>query len=140
MSKPIIETYYHDGDGYNPFFIRDHWQVAQLNYLPELGMQAIKKMEMHAATDEIFVLIKGTAILILGIKEENEFSFELTKMKIGVTYNIPIGAWHGIAMSPDAEVIIVEKSNTHLEDVTYHNLSLEEQGKLNEAITVLLEN
>ena len=140
MSKSIIETYYHEGEGYNPFFIRDNWQVAQLNYLPELGMQAIKKMEMHAATDEIFILIKGTAILILGTKASDEFNFELLKMKIGVTYNIPINAWHGIAMNMDTEVIIVEKSNTHLQDVSYQNLSQEEQKKLNEAIALLLEN
>lgn len=140
MSNLIIETYYHDGEGYNPFFIRDHWQVAQLNYLPELGMQAIKKMEMHVATDEIFILTKGTAILILGTKDSDEFNFELLKMKIGVTYNIPVNAWHGIAMNLDAEIIIVEKSNTHLEDVAYQNLSFAEQKKLNEAITLLLEN
>jgi mannose-6-phosphate isomerase-like protein (cupin superfamily) len=138
MSKSIIETYYHDGEGYNPFFIRDHWQVAQLNYLPELGMQSIKKMEMHISTDEIFILIKGTAVLILGIENREGFNFELVKMKIGVTYNIPIRAWHGIAMDTDAEIIIVEKSNTHLGDVTYQNLSQEEQKKLNEAITRLL--
>lgn len=140
MSKPIIETYYHEGEGYNPFFITDNWQVAQLNYLPELGMQAIKKMEMHAATDEVFILTKGTAILILGIREGDEFRFELLKMKTGVTYNIPISTWHGIAMNRDAEVIIVEKSNTHLGDVIYQNLSQVEQKRLNEAITVLLEN
>lgn len=137
MNKSAIETYYHEGEGYNPFFITDHWQVAQLNYLPELGMQAIKKMEMHAATDEIFILTKGTAILIIGIKEKDEFNFELVKMKIGVTYNIPINAWHGIAMHTDAEVIIVEKSNTHLGDVSYQNLSTAEQEKLNKAIQEL---
>ena len=130
MSKSIIETYYHEGEGYNPFFIRDNWQVAQLNYLPELGMQAIKKMEMHAATDEIFILIKGTAILILGIKKGDEFR---------VTYNIPISTWHGIAMNMDTEVIIVEKSNTHLEDVIYQDLLEVEQVKLNKAIRILLE-
>ncbi|AOW10596.1 cupin domain-containing protein [Flavobacterium gilvum] len=138
MNKSAIETYYHDGDGYNPFFITNHWQVAQLNYLPELGMQAINKLEMHAATDEIFILIKGTAILILECKEEDELSFELTKMKVGVTYNIPLKVWHAIALDTDAEIIIVEKSNTHLEDVTYKNLSLAEQEKLNKAIRELL--
>lgn len=139
MSTSVIETYYHDGDGYNPFFIKDHWQVAQLNYLPELGMQAISKMEMHTATDEIFILIKGTAVLIVGIKEENEFRFELLNLKIGVTYNMPANAWHGIALNPDTEMILVEKSNTHLNDVTYQHLSPKEQEKLNEAIRELLQ-
>lgn len=140
MNKSAIETYYHEGEGYNPFFITDHWQVAQLNYLPELGLQAIKKMEVHTATDEIFVLIKGTAVLILEIKGGDELRFELVKMKVGVTYNIPSKVWHAIALDTDAEIIIVEKSNTHLEDVTYQDLSLKEQEKLNKAIRELLQN
>ncbi len=31
----MIEVYYHEKEGYNhPFFIREGWQVAQLNYQP----------------------------------------------------------------------------------------------------------
>lgn len=30
----MIEVYYHEKEGYNPFFIREGWQIAQLNYQP----------------------------------------------------------------------------------------------------------
>jgi len=88
MKNKLIETYYYEGIGYNPFFIRDNWQVAQLNFMPEQGLDSIRKMDMHLQTDEIFVLTKGTAVLIGAVLEKEEFKFELIKMKVGVTYKL----------------------------------------------------
>nr|WP_197718651.1 hypothetical protein [Pedobacter schmidteae] len=139
MNQIIVETYHHKGAGYNPFFITDNWQVAQLNYMPELGFQSIEKLEKHMETDEIFILTKGTAVLIAGIETPAEFQFELIKMEHGATYNIPVNAWHNIAMSVDAEVIIVEKSNTHLGDFVYRPLGKTEQDNLVRAISSLLQ-
>ena len=139
MENKLIETYYHEGIGYNPFIIRDNWQVAQLNFMPEQGLDSIRKMDMHLETDEIFVLTKGTAVLIGAVLEKEEFKFELVKMKIGVTYNIPVNLWHNIAIDQDAEVIIVEKSNTHLGDFVYRELSKKERDYLNNAMQKLLK-
>jgi hypothetical protein len=138
MNNEIIETYYHQEDGYNPFFIKDNWQVAQLNYMPEQGLHAIKKVDMHLLTDEVFILTRGTAVLIAATEENQEFSFQFKKMKPGVTYNIPVNAWHNIAMDIDAEIIIVEKSNTHLSDFVYRELSAKDQDFIIKAITRLL--
>ncbi|WP_316838202.1 hypothetical protein [Pedobacter nutrimenti] len=134
----IIETYHHKGGGYNPFFIKDNWQVAQLNYMPELGFRSIEKLEKHMETDEIFILTKGIALLIIGLETATELQFQLTKMEPGVTYNVPVNAWHNIAMSTDAEVIIVEKSNTHLGDFIYRHLDKTEQENLVKKISSLL--
>lgn len=139
MSSPLIETYYHEGDGYNPFFIKENWQVAQLNFMNEQGLYAIKKMDMHMETDEVFVLTKGTAVLIAAVLEDEKFSFELIKMEAGITYNIKANLWHNIAMDTDAQAIIVEKSNTHLGDFIFRSLSVEEQSILNDAIHLLLQ-
>lgn len=138
MKKHLIETYYHKGAGYNPFFIKDTWQVAQLNFTDEQGLYSLKKMDKHLQTDEVFVLIKGTAVLIGANLENEEFDFQLEKMKIGVTYNIPVNLWHNIAMDKDAEVIIIEKSNTHLGDFVYKELSKKDSESLQNAIRNLL--
>lgn len=124
--KPI-EVYTHKAEGYNPFVIRDGWQVAQLNYTAAQGLKAITQMEVHSRTDEVFILMKGTAILILGEPREGGFVFVCTPMIGGITYNIPANTWHNIAMDEIAQVIIVEKSDTHLNDVNYKTLSEEEQ-------------
>ena len=39
----MIETYFHSGEGYNPFLVREGWQVAQLNYLPGHGFDEIEQ-------------------------------------------------------------------------------------------------
>jgi hypothetical protein len=137
----LIETYSHNGDGYNPFFIREGWQVAQLNYLEEQDPEKITKIDKHLLTDEVFILLKGNAVLIAAAIEENDsLTFECIKMIPGITYNIPVKTWHNIAMDRDASIIIVEKNNTHLSDFVYRNLNNNERAQLKQMILETLEN
>ena len=129
----MIEKYIHNGIGYNPVFIREGWQVAKLNPLPGHGLDEIEKVEVHNATDEIFILIQGTAVLIAANIEE-EIQFETQRMQPGVIYNIPKQQWHNIAMEKGAELIIVENDNTHLHDCMYKYLNQKQQDELKELI------
>lgn len=106
--------------------------------MPELGFENIERLEMHAETDEVFILTKGTAVLIAGIEINGEFQFELMNMELGLTCNVPVHTWHSIAMSTDAALVIVEKSNTHLVDVAYRALSNAEKENLDKAIQTSL--
>lgn len=119
----MIETYSHAGEGYNPFIIRDGWQVAQLNYIPGHGFDDIDRIEIHRDTDEVFILLRGHAVLVVARPEEEGVTFYAEKMKSGITYNIPAGTWHNIAMDADVEIIIVEKSGTHNQDCAFQELS-----------------
>ncbi len=60
----LIEKYRESKDGYHPFLIREGWQVAQLNYMDELKIGNIGKLDVHNHTDEVFILLKGKAVLI----------------------------------------------------------------------------
>jgi len=128
--SPMIETYVHRGKGYNPFLIRDGWQVAQLNYMPEQRASAIHKVDRHLATDEVFILSKGKSVLIAAKESANGLRFKIVRMKPGVTYNIHRMMWHNIAMLRGDQVMIVEKSNTHLGDFEYRPLGAEEERDL----------
>ena len=123
----LIETYFHAGPGYEPFLVRAGWQVAQLNFFPEQRAAHINRVERHAHTDEVFVLCQGGAILVAAEEGAAGLRFEAVRMKPGVTYNIPTGVWHNIAMMPDDLVIIVEKDNTHRTDVEYRSFTRREQ-------------
>lgn len=136
----LIEKYRHAGTGYNPFLINRGWQVAQLNYMTEQDLLNIDKMDRHLLTDEVFVLLKGNAILIAASLSNETFEFEYTRMEEGVTYNIPKTVWHNIAMTPGAEVIIIEKDNTHLGDFEYQPLSERERQELRKKVTELNNN
>lgn len=130
MAAMSIETYFHKGEGYNPFLIREGWQVAQLNHVATHGLNDIVDVERHANTDEVFILFKGKAVLISASFDTAELKFEYLAMKQGVTYNVPAGLWHNIAMSRDCQIMIIEKDNTHNNDVEHKTLS---QKQLQEA-------
>lgn len=130
----LIEEYKHSKEGYKPYLIGPKWQVAQLNYQPDLAPGAIKKVDIHYQTDETFLLMAGQAVLIAAEIQQNRIAFEVINMKPKVIYNIPRGCWHNIALSRDAEVSITEDANTHLGDYKFHYLNEKEQKELYELI------
>lgn len=119
----MIEKYYHNGKGYNPYLIRDGWQVAQLNYVEQHGLDDMNTLEVHNETDEVFILFEGVGVLVAADIHDNQVTYELVNMQKGVSYNIPAGKWHNIGMDKSAKMIIVEKSGTHLKDCTLLELN-----------------
>lgn len=109
--------------GYHPFIIEDGWQLAKLNYTEEQHINNISHLDVHLETDEVFVAIAGKAVLIAAEIVNNEPQFELEPMTINQIYNIPKGVWHNIAMEEGSEVLIAEKSNTHIADFEHLALS-----------------
>lgn len=126
----LIESYRATESGYHPFLIRDGWQVAQLNYIEEQDIDQIHKLDVHHLTDEVFVLLKGTAVLITADLKDSEPEFEVILMKPGITYNIPMETWHNIAMTPGCEVLIVERSNTHVSDFDFYELNEDQEKRM----------
>lgn len=126
----LIEQYQISENGYHPFLIRDGWQVAQLNYTPEQEIGNIEKLDIHHLTDEVFILLKGNAVLIGAEINGNDVNFKVELMLPHITYNIPVDTWHNIAMSKDCEIIIVEKSNTHKGDFEFFQLSEEKKQEM----------
>ncbi|WP_431213410.1 hypothetical protein ACQ86N_00225 [Puia sp. P3] len=136
----MIETYEFKGEGYDPFLIREGWQVAQLNHMEAQDLEGIVKIDKHLLTDEVFVLVRGTAVLIAATANEaGAVAFTCVRMQQGITYNIPANTWHNIAMDRDASVIIVERNDTHLGDYVHMPLTAGEQGRLKKAIMTVLE-
>ena len=134
----MIETYHITENGYHPFLIREGWQVAQLNYMPEQHIDNITKLDVHHQTDEVFILLKGTAVLIAATYDDGEVDFELELMRPYVTYNIPEGTWHNIAMSEGCETLIVERSNTHVSDYAHFTLNDAQINELSSKVKALL--
>ncbi len=134
--KMLIEEYTHTGIGYNPFLIRDSWQVAQLNHVDGQGFEDIEKIDVHLNTDEVFILLNGQAILIAAEKNGDQLSFRMVNMKEGITYNIPKMTWHNIAMSQDAQVIIIENADTHLGDFEYYYINTEQKKEMYREIKI----
>lgn len=130
----LIETYRHSAPGYDPTFISDGWQAAFLNYAPAEALESIVKLDIHHLTDEVFVLLEGHAVLIAAAITGGAVQYDLQDMVPGVIYNIPRETWHKIAMQEGSRVCIVEKSETHVSDFEFYDLSAREQRQLQEAV------
>lgn len=134
----LIDIYDADKAGYTPFLICGKWQAAFLNYAPEEALESIVKLDVHHRTDEVFVLLDGRAALIAARIDGRGVSFEAVAMEPLRAYNIRRGVWHKIAMLPGSRTLIVENSNTHLDDFEFHDLTGEQIEALRATVRKVL--
>lgn len=130
IDESLIEIRSYQGEGYQPLITFASWRVAVLNYLDELHPSNITDMERHLQTDEVFVLVNGRGVLLLGgngSKVEGPTDIE---MEIGTAYNIRMNTWHSILLSPDASVLIVENSDTGKENSEYCGINSEMHNQI----------
>ena len=111
-----IKTY--DGPGYKEQLDYNGWRVAIANYKPELERDKLTFLERHLETDEVFILIEGTAGLL--VREE----LEECPMEMGKLYNITCGTWHRIFMKPGAKVVIIENTDTGPHNTEYKKITI----------------
>ncbi len=104
-----------NGNGYDRTHIFKSWCVAFLTQDDEIKNNTY--MERHLETDEVFVLLKGSAVLYIG-EEREPVNLEMYKI-----YNVTAGTWHSIECSEDASVLIVENSDTVKENSEYKQLN-----------------
>lgn len=112
IDENMIQIREYRGEGYRPLMSFGGWRVAVLNYLDEIHPARIADMERHLETDEVFILLRGKVILIVGGnggQATELIPYEMVNEKI---YNIRAGVWHTVLLSPDASVLIVENSDT----------------------------
>ena len=79
-----------------------------------IAKEKFDKLERHLLTDEVFVLLSGSAELVIGLDMKH------IPLETGKIYNVKKGAWHNILIEKDAKVLIVENHNTGLENTEYH--------------------
>lgn len=112
ISESLLEIRQYEGDGYRPIIDYGSWRVALLRYHPELEPHAIKNMQRHDETDEVFVLLSGGCILFLGEGGDEIGTVHAVEMQPLKAYNIKKGVWHTHTLDRDATVLIVENKDT----------------------------
>jgi ureidoglycolate hydrolase len=138
MDKNILEIMDFTGEGYKPLVDYGTWRVAFLRYIDELHPARIKEMERHTLTDEVFVLLSGKAVLLLGGRGIKVPLIHPQILDFGKIYNVKQNVWHSILLSLDATVLIVENRNTGRDNSEYCQLS-EVQRVLIKKAAVLLD-
>jgi ureidoglycolate hydrolase len=128
MDEQLLEIREFIAPGYQPVIDFGSWRVAILNYLDEIHPERIDKLERHNETDEVFVLIKGMAILFIGEGANSIESIHSQVLEPGKIYNVKQSVWHTAVLSRDGSVLIVENRNTGRENSDYQLLSQEQKN------------
>ncbi len=95
------------GKGFNVVFKSDSWQIACITYSYQYSKEGFNHLKRHLTTDEVFVLIKGNAVLHT-MENEKLVSETLTKEKLYCVYK---NTWHYLEISEDAKLVVMENSD-----------------------------
>lgn len=132
MDEALLEVRDYQGIGYQPLIDFGAWRVAILRYLDDIHPERNNSMERHTQTDEVFVLVQGQGMLILGGNDANVNEIDSQMLECGVIYNVKRNAWHTILLSRNAKVLLVENQDTGSHNSEYCQLSSEQQNLIRE--------
>ena len=113
----MIKVFSHFAEGFKVAVESGEWKVGVLRYNERFSR--LGEMERHLLTDEVFVLVSGKATLYT--------ESEAVEMEQGSVYTVPVGVWHHIVVSEDANVIVVENRNTSIENTEKRYFEQEER-------------
>lgn len=125
-----ILNYSFDGEGMQRVFENEKWTVGIKNWKPANDITGINNLERHNKTDELFVLIAGSCTLIYANEKDGELELKTVKMEKNKVYNIPSTLWHNTITSKDTKMILIEDSNTSMDNTELVDLNSEQLDKI----------
>ncbi len=108
---------------YKPVLDFHGWRVAMLRYFDAVSPEGFRQVERHRETNEVFILTAGTADLIVCEGNAQPTHPYIFPMALHVAYNIQQAVWHHVLMSPDAHIILFERTDTTVENSDYAQLA-----------------
>jgi len=132
ISDKLLEVLDHTKEGYSPVVDFAAWRVALLNYSKDLLPENITAMQRHNETDEVFVLLCGRCVLLIGEGYEEVTAVHAQNMQPFKIYNVKKSAWHSHTLSRDARVLIVENRDTTFDNSPFCSLTVSQRAKITE--------
>jgi len=111
-----IAEYQYEQEGMRRVFENEKWTVGIKNWKPANDITGIDCLERHNQTDELFVLTAGACTLIYANETADGMIFGAVKMEPQKVYNIPAALWHNTITQKDTKMILIEDSNTSMEN------------------------
>jgi hypothetical protein len=130
MDESLLEIRQYNGEGYQPLIDFGAWRVAILRWLEGLLPERQEYMECHTQTEEVFVLLEGQAVIILGGNAEKVDGVYPQVMEKRKLYNVKQDTWHTVLLSRDASVLIVENNDTGKDNTEYCTLTPEQKREI----------
>lgn len=113
MKKELYSIVTSSNEGYNTIYRFGSWRIAMTNDAPHIRRENLKTFGKHLDFDEAFVLLEGSAYLLLGDGDDeigNVIRVDLEKDKVCV---VKAGTWHvNVSTSPETKLLIMENDDT----------------------------
>ncbi|MBR2038390.1 MAG: cupin domain-containing protein [Lachnospiraceae bacterium] len=109
----------------------DDYKCAFITYSPQYKYGKVTELKRHRESDEVFVLISGKGTLLTMESECGEY--ETAELQKGISYCVPAGTWHYLAVTEETLVFVVENTAVSAENTDV--VSIEED----KAIEILCE-
>lgn len=110
-------------EGFEPIFYTPNFKCAFITRSPQYAFGEIKEMKRHNDSDEVFVLLSGSAVLLT--REEGSTEYTKTVLEYQTAYNVQQGTWHYLAVSEDALVFVAESGTMKKENTESMNVELD---------------
>ena len=112
MKRELIDIIKITQEGYTPLVDYQTWRVAVLKFCDDVRADRLDSMQRHLETDEVFVLLEGSCVLISGGNGERPGEVECVRMIKNQLYNVKKGVWHTHALDEEGSVLIIENQDT----------------------------
>lgn len=132
-------SFEYDGEGLQRGYENSEWTVGIKNYKKANDIEFINNLERHNKTDELFVLIKGNCSIVTAKENGKSLVFEVERMKKNTIYTIPKGLWHNTITDKETKLILIENSDTSMDNSEIFNLSVREINELKNTFKRVLE-
>lgn len=98
--------------GFQAVYSSERFKCAFIKRNENFSFGKVSKLKKHTETDEIFVLLKGKAVMLTLEGEK----FTETPLITSSAFNVSKNTWHYLALSEDTEVFVVENADTTAEN------------------------
>lgn len=109
-------------EGFDAVFSNPSFKCAFITPSDQYAFGKVRLLKRHNDTDEIFVLLSGSAVLLT--KDENA-SYQTTPLQPETAYNVVKGTWHHLALSENAVVFVTESGSMQKENTDSMNIESE---------------
>ena len=119
----MLTTATYTADGFCPVVRNPQFLCAFITPSPMYAPGPVREMKRHNDTDEVFVLLEGTAVLLT--RDNLGEPCRFTPLSPLSAYTVHAGTWHYLAMSKDAKVFVTESGSLKRENTDTANVEAE---------------
>ena len=114
MMESLIRIFHYDAEGLEKSYNNDNWLVGIKNYKPANNVLLMDSVERHLQTDELFIPLTGGNRVVT--MEADDLRMQIQVMQVGCIYCIPKGVWHNVVMPEYGKIILIEQSDTCMDN------------------------